>query len=75
MTKIGQKLVKIRGQVCQKKWPRGQKIWPKMINWSEKWLQNGYKFGQKWACGQKKWAIGHFLKNIWPQKWAKNGQK
>ena len=46
-----------------------------MINWSEKWLQNGYKFGQKWACGQKKWAIGHFLKNIWPQKWAENGQK
>ena len=31
--------VKIRGQVCQKKWPRGQKIWPEMVNWSEKWLQ------------------------------------
>ena len=46
-----------------------------MINWSEKWLTIRQKFGQKWACGQKKWAIGHFLKNIWPQKWAKNGQK
>lgn len=59
----------------QKKWPRGQKIWPKVGNWTKKWLQNGYKFGQKWACGQKKWAIGHFLKNIWPRKWPKNGQK
>ena len=32
------KIAKIHGEVYEKKWPHGQKIWPEMIKWAEKGL-------------------------------------
>lgn len=54
-------------------------LWTKIFGRGQKYLGkrvfSRFKFCKKVHFGQKIWANGQKLKNIWPQKMAKNDKK